>query len=268
MLPNTNLAAFNLTVSTLLRNPSHLVPHLTISTFLQLPEDLSHHLLDPSTPDGTRVPAIRALVIDKDNTLTPPHQTTFPQAYKDKLRALRTSETSPFNMKINPDGILIVSNTAGSDPRSKRYEEDAQKIEEELHDLRIKVYRAPERKLGAAPMKKPFSYNGVLGYLKDRGVVESAEEVAVVGDRVGTDVIMASMMGAWSVWTRDGVTEDLNGNKGKNYRGFLANYIKKEKKKEEKKGKDKKDKKDKKKKEKKEKKEEEKEEEKGEEGEG
>ncbi|KAK2871935.1 hypothetical protein FQN49_002694 [Arthroderma sp. PD_2] len=222
---NTNIAAFNLTVSTFLRNPSLLVPHLTIPTFLQLPEDLSYHLIDSAAPDaaGARPPTIRALVIDKDNTLTPPHKTSFPPAYKEKLRALRTSETSPFNMAINPDGILIVSNTAGSDPRSKRCEEDAKKIEESLSGLKIKVYRAPERRAGAPVMKKPFSYNGVLKYLKDRGVVERAEEVAVVGDRVGTDVLMASLMGAWSVWTKDGVREDLHGNGGKNYRGVLAN---------------------------------------------
>ncbi|EFR03248.1 hypothetical protein MGYG_06250 [Nannizzia gypsea CBS 118893] len=204
-----------------MRNPSLLIPHLTISTFLQLPEDLSYHLIDSVAPEaaGARPPTIRALVIDKDNTLTPPHKLTFPTAYYEKLKQLRTSESSPFNMHTNPDGILIVSNTAGSDPRSKRYEDDAKKLEEYLGKLDIKVFRAPG---GGSAVKKPMSYAAVLEYLKSRGVVERADEVVVVGDRVGTDVLMASMMGSWSVWTRDGVTQDMKGREGQSYRGVLA----------------------------------------------
>lgn len=218
---NTNFAAFNLTASTLMRNPSLLIPHLTISTFLQLPEDLSYHVIDSAAPEaaGARPPTIRALLIDKDNTLTPPHNTTFPTEYYEKLKHLRTSESSPFNMHTNPDGILIVSNTAGSDPRSRRYEDDARKLEEYLRKLNIKVFRSPA---GRSAVKKPMSYAVVLEYLKSRGVVDRAEEVAVVGDRVGTDVLMASLMGSWSIWTRDGVTQDMNGRGGMNYRGTLA----------------------------------------------
>ena len=33
-------------------------------------------------------------------------------------------------------------------------------------------------------------------------------QVAVVGDRLATDVMMANMMGSWSVWVRDGVVEE------------------------------------------------------------
>ncbi|EGD96444.1 hypothetical protein TESG_03887 [Trichophyton tonsurans CBS 112818] len=220
-LLNTNFAGFSLTVSTLMRNPSLLIPHLTISTFLQLPEDLSYHLIDSVAPEaaGARPPTIRALVIDKDNTLTLPHKTTFPTEYYEKLKKLRTSESSPFNMHTNPDGILIVSNTAGSDPRSKRYEKDARKLEEYLEMLNIKVFRSPA---GASAVKKPLSYAAVLEYLKRNGVVDRADEVAVVGDRVGTDVLMASLMGSWSIWTRDGVTQNMNGKGGKSYRGTLA----------------------------------------------
>lgn len=35
--------------------------------------------------------------------------------------------------------------------------------------------------------------------------VERPEQVVVVGDRLLTDVMMGNMMGAWSVWIRDGV---------------------------------------------------------------
>ncbi|KAF3162008.1 hypothetical protein TWF788_002184 [Orbilia oligospora] len=40
---------------------------------------------------------------------------------------------------------------------------------------------------------------------KDDVQLESPSQIAVVGDRLFTDVMMANMMGAWGVWVRDGV---------------------------------------------------------------
>jgi phosphatidylglycerophosphatase GEP4 len=77
-------------------------------------------------------------------------------------------------------------------------------------------------------MKKPFSHPTILAYFRDRGVVERPDEIAVVGDRLGTDVLMASLMGAWSVWVRDGVTVgvaedgDVVKDQVVDYRGWLA----------------------------------------------
>lgn len=39
--------------------------------------------------------------------------------------------------------------------------------------------------------------------------MQGADEIAVVGDRLGTDVLMAGMMGSWGVWCRDGVVEGV-----------------------------------------------------------
>jgi phosphatidylglycerophosphatase GEP4 len=33
------------------------------------------------------------------------------------------------------------------------------------------------------------------------------EEIAVVGDRLATDAVMANRMGCWGVWVREGVVE-------------------------------------------------------------
>lgn len=239
---NTNLQAFNLTVSTLLKTPSHLLPNLTISTFLDLPEQLGPHLHPSSTSSSSSStikttatatsqkpthPSIRALVLDKDNTLCPPNTTTLPKAYMDKLERLRTSPTSPFNQTRNPHGILIVSNTAGSRPR---YEAEAQDLESRLKHLQIPVFRvvAPDGNSGESkePKKrKPFCGEQVMGWFRERGVVSNADEVAVVGDRLGTDVLMAAQMGAWSVWCKDGVTHGVGRDAGRvdmDYRGFLA----------------------------------------------
>jgi predicted HAD superfamily phosphohydrolase YqeG len=40
----------------------------------------------------------------------------------------------------------------------------------------------------------------------DSGVTKPSQ-VAIVGDRLLTDVMMANMMGSYGVWTRDGVME-------------------------------------------------------------
>lgn len=75
-------------------------------------------------------------------------------------------------------------------------------LEKELGELRIPVFRLPE-----GSEKKPFCGREVLEWFRERGVVSRADEIAVVGDRLGTDVLLAVEMGSWSVWCRDGVTE-------------------------------------------------------------
>ncbi|OOF90216.1 hypothetical protein ASPCADRAFT_59896 [Aspergillus carbonarius ITEM 5010] len=192
--PNSNLRAFNLAVSTLLKSPSQFLPHLTIPTITHLPENLGpaiHPNLTEKTP-----PTIRALVLDKDNTLCHPKTTSFPSEILAKLTALRTSATSPFNKE---NSILIVSNRAGSHPR---YDDEVRELEETLGELKIPVFRLPE-----GSEKKPFCGTEVLEWFRERGVVTRPDEIAVVGDRLGTDVLMAVAMGSWSVWCRDGVTE-------------------------------------------------------------
>ncbi|EED15000.1 conserved hypothetical protein [Talaromyces stipitatus ATCC 10500] len=203
-LLNTNLQAFNLTVSTLLKQPSHLLPNLTISTFLDLPEQIGAHLPSRSPNEGEK-PNIKALILDKDNTLCPPNTTSIPTPYLQKLEQLRTSPTSPFNLKTNPDGVLIVSNTAGSRPGSRRYENEARTLEEKLRYLRIPVFRVRSSSEGG-----------------DGGVITRPDEVVVVGDRLGTDTLMAAQMGSWSVWCKDGVTHSVSNEPGMDYRGFLA----------------------------------------------
>lgn len=240
---NTNIPAFNLAISTLLRNPSLLMPNLTVPTFLQLPEQLGPHLHPPfaNAPTSTTSPAkkrrfdtphIRALVLDKDNTLTPPNVTSIPPAYFSKLHSLRTSPSSPFNIDKNPHGILLVSNTAGSNPGNKIYEAEAQHLEAKLSELKIPVFRAPHAQSASITsseqhrpfLKKPFSYAAVLEHFKGHGI--AADEIAVVGDRLATDVLMSGLMGSWSVWLRDGVTVGTEGadagKEGMDYRGLLA----------------------------------------------
>ncbi|CAI7612157.1 unnamed protein product [Penicillium pancosmium] len=208
--PNSNLRAFNHAVHTLLKQPAQFLPHLTIPTFTYLPEVLGPHLVnsDPSNTSKAKVPTIKALVLDKDNTLCPPKTTTFPPQILSKLAALRQSPTSPFR---HPNSILIVSNRAGSHPK---YDHEISSLESQLAHLSIPIFRLP-----AGVEKKPFCGDEVVQWLRERGVVDSPDQIAVVGDRLGTDVVMAGLMGSWSVWCKEGVFEP--GEVGKPKRNIL-----------------------------------------------
>lgn len=55
--------------------------------------------------------------------------------------------------------------------------------------------------------KKPGCGSDIMAYFRqhpETGVTHPSH-VAVVGDRLMTDVMLANMMGAWAFWIRDGV---------------------------------------------------------------
>jgi phosphatidylglycerophosphatase GEP4 len=59
----------------------------------------------------------------------------------------------------------------------------------------------------AHKVKKPGCGDEIMEYFKghpETGVT-SPHQIAVVGDRLTTDMMMANMMGSWGIWVRDGV---------------------------------------------------------------
>ena len=106
--------------------------------------------------------------------------------------------------------MLIVSNTAGSSSAAA-HEEEAQLLERELG---IPVLRQKEGR------KKPFCSAEVLAFFRDKGVTEDPTEIAVVGDRLATDMLLAREMGSWSVWCRQGYRNPEM--PGRDHRGFLS----------------------------------------------
>jgi phosphatidylglycerophosphatase GEP4 len=181
-MPLGNLPAARLAVSYLIHDPPSLLPHSTIPTLLSLPLPLG-----PSLPTK---PIIRALVVDKDNTFCPPKSTALHPSYIDKLQRIRASP----EFAHSDHAVLIVSNTAGStsDPA---HEAEAVLLEKETG---IPVLRQhPER-------RKPRCGADVLAHFARHGVTTNPAEIAVVGDRLATDILLAREMGSWSVWVRDG----------------------------------------------------------------
>jgi phosphatidylglycerophosphatase GEP4 len=200
----SNIPALRLTLAYTLTEPSSLLPHLTIPTLLPLPLPLSSYL--PAHPSTGKKPTIRALVLDKDNTICPPETTKLHPSYLDKLAKIQRSD----EFAHSPHSILIVSNTAGSSS-APEHEAEAQYLESELGIAVLRQH--PER-------KKPFCGPDILAYFKEHGVTEDPKEIAIVGDRLATDVLLAREMGSWSIWTKNGWRNPEM--PGRDYRGFFS----------------------------------------------
>lgn len=93
--------------------------------------------------------------------------------------------------------MLIVSNSAGTadDPGGK----EATLLEAATG---VKVLRHSTKKPGCGAQ--------VLEYFRNAPDVSvtSPSQVAIVGDRLFTDVMMANMIGSWGVWVKDGVVQE------------------------------------------------------------
>lgn len=163
----------------LLYNPSIFLPHVTVSTFKQLPI--------PLRVEGGE--EIKVVLLDKDNCFAEPHSNKVWPEYRETWARLR--EAYPGDL------LMIVSNTSGSssDPDGSQ----ARGLEQETG---VKVFRHAG--------KKPGCHAEIMEYLKGEGLVTSPKQVAVVGDRLMTDVAMANMMGSYAFWIRDGVIPTSN----------------------------------------------------------
>jgi len=180
-----NISA-TLSVFKLLINPSLCLPHSIIPTFNQLPIPLSQAF---AHRDGEKGPDIRAVVLDKDDCFAIPHENVVYKDYEAKFRELRNAYPGA--------KLLIVSNSSGTrdDPDGK-----------EASIL--------ERATGVAVLrhstKKPGCSSQILSHFlsSPSAGVTDASQIAIVGDRLVTDVLMANGMGSWSVWVRQGVVKE------------------------------------------------------------
>lgn len=170
----------------LFANPALCLPHYTVSTFDQLPIPLSSAF---AKHGGEKGPDIRAVVLDKDNCFAVPKQNTIFSAYSPKFDELRRAYPG--------SRLLIVSNSTGTNS-DKGYTE-ADLLE---RNTSIKVLRHTT--------KKPGCHAEIMDHFRDApdtGVTHPSQ-VAIVGDRLFTDVLMANMMGSHSIWIKHGVVPD------------------------------------------------------------
>ncbi|RKF56795.1 Phosphatidylglycerophosphatase GEP4, mitochondrial [Erysiphe neolycopersici] len=170
----------------LISQPNLCLPQSTISTFAQIPVPLDDAFVDKR---GEKKTDIKAVILDKDNCFATPHTNYVHESYQKKFEQLK---------KAYPDGrLLIVSNTAGTsscDPTGMLASEL------ELATGGVKVFRHTSKKPGCREeIIKYFRYQcPELG-------VKRPDQIAVIGDRLMTDVLMANQMGSYAIWLKEGL---------------------------------------------------------------
>ncbi|CCU75054.1 hypothetical protein BGHDH14_bgh02389 [Blumeria hordei DH14] len=169
--------------------PNLCLAQATIPTFNQLPIPLNAAFSEPAaTPD------IRAVVLDKDNCFAIPHSSSVYQPYEVKLTETQTKFAE---LKAAYPGrcLLIVSNTAGA----MSYDTSSQLASEVEAATGVSVLRHQT--------KKPGCGAEIMAYFRQHPEtrVDRPEQIAVVGDRLTTDVMLANTMGSYGVWVREGI---------------------------------------------------------------
>lgn len=158
-----------------LYNPALFVPNLTVSKFNQIPLPI---------PSFTNKP-VSLVIIDKDNCFAKPHSNIVFPEYEAFWANLKSQYPN--------NKLLIVSNTAGSDQDIGNRQ--ARLLE---HSTGVKVFKHT--------MRKPGCHVEIVEYAKSLGIKDPGQ-IVVIGDRLMTDVVMANIMGANSIWVRDGVVD-------------------------------------------------------------
>ena len=91
--------------------------------------------------------------------------------------------------------LLVVSNTAGASSWDKNM------------NLAAEVEKNTEIPVLPHSVKKPGCGSEIMDYFRrhpETGVTHPSQ-IAVVGDRLTTDMMLANMMGGWGFWIKDGV---------------------------------------------------------------
>ncbi|CCK72384.1 uncharacterized protein KNAG_0K00160 [Huiozyma naganishii CBS 8797] len=187
MLQDLNILG-TLNAFKLLYNPKLCKPHAVFPTFDQVPIPVNN--------------SIKAIVLDKDNCFAYPKQSTVWPEYKAQWEKLK--QTYPGK------ALLVVSNTAGSGDDTDFKE--AKLIEQQTG---VNVLRHSK--------KKPGCKEEILRYFRENNVTTNPQEIAVIGDRLLTDVMLANMMNAYAVWIKDGVK--ISNNPIVRFEKRLASYM-------------------------------------------
>ncbi|KAH3899271.1 phosphatidylglycerophosphatase SCDLUD_004707 [Saccharomycodes ludwigii] len=180
-MTNSLLNYFNLNailnIYKIVLNPKLCLPTITINNFGELPiAHLKNNL------------GIKALVLDKDNCFAKPYENKIWPEYRDLWWGKLLKEFPP------ETSLLIVSNSAGTDG-----------------DHGYKQCDLLMKETGSVPVlkhsvKKPGCQQDILNYfINEKKICQNPSEIAIVGDRLFTDIFMANMMKSKSVWIRDGV---------------------------------------------------------------
>lgn len=165
MVQSINTKAL-LTLASVIRRPFLAAPHLHVPTI----SDVNYQSMKDHC-------GIKAIMFDKDNTLTAPYAN---EIHEKAALGLKNA-IDVFGL----DNVAILSNSAGT--KDDKDYEDAIEIEGELG---INVIRHDD--------KKPGGLKEVLQHFEDNGV-KNPSELCMVGDRLLTDIVFGNLYGMLTV---------------------------------------------------------------------
>ncbi|KAL1901578.1 hypothetical protein Cpir12675_000447 [Ceratocystis pirilliformis] len=180
---NLNLSA-TLNSWKLITRPSLCLPHYTMPTFADLPIPL-----DAPLKEQGKKADIRAVVLDKDDCFAYPETNEVYPLYQSHFERLKAAYPGR--------KLVIVSNTAGAASYDKQGR------------LAASVESATGVTVLSHSTKKPGCGNEIMAYFAaypETGVTSPAH-IAVVGDRLSTDMMLSNMLGSWGFWIRGGVVD-------------------------------------------------------------
>ncbi len=157
-----NSDAFRGTFDVLFRNPQRAIPHFSISTIVEI------------SPQKIYDQGVRAVIFDKDNTITAPYVNTISPSLETVMNEFRS---------VFGENIAILSNSAGTkDDIDYR---DANEIEEKLE---LRVIRHEQ--------KKPEGSNDVGKWFNC-----DVNQIVMIGDRLLTDTLFGNKAGLLTIHT-------------------------------------------------------------------
>ena len=151
------------------RQPALRVPRLHVESIAKVPWEKLKRERD-----------IRAIVLDKDNTFTAPYELTVHSSVKAAMDGM---------IKVfGHDRIAVLSNSAGT--RDDKDYVEAKVVEEAIG---LKVIIHDEKKPGGGP-------DAVLDHFRAvKGNELRCDHVAMVGDRLLTDVVYGNLNGMYTI---------------------------------------------------------------------
>ena len=129
--------------------------------------------------EDLKAKGIRYLVFDKDNTLTKTYEFNY---YDHEIKETIIKAKQSFGF----ENMLVVSNSIEKDKK----QENSQKSKIFINEEPLMLLMTKE--------KKPFNFDEIL--MEFGGI--NSKKVAVIGDRLLTDVLMANLNGALSVYLK------------------------------------------------------------------
>jgi len=165
MVQSINTKAL-LTLASVARRPYLASPHIHVATI----SDVNYQSMRDHC-------GIKAVIFDKDNTLTAP--------YANEIHVRAALGLKNALDVFGHDNVAILSNSAGT--KDDKDYEDAIKIEQEMG---VNVIRHDD--------KKPGGMEEVMRHFEGNGI-EDASQLCMVGDRLLTDIVFGNLYGMLTV---------------------------------------------------------------------